>query len=59
MIYMKDIKCAINGHFYISVPNDATPDDIEDALIKYINNIEEIVQDGMSINEFTWEECES
>ena len=56
---MKDIKCAINGHFYISVPNDATLDDIEDALIKYINNIEEIVQDGMSINEFTWEECES
>ena len=55
---MKDIRCTINGHFYISVLDDATPDDIEDALIKYINDIEEIVQDDMSIDEFTWEECE-
>lgn len=56
---MKDIRCAINGYFYISVPDETAPDDIEDALIKCINNIENIIKDGISISEFTWEECES
>lgn len=52
---MKDIRCEFTGRFYISVPNNATPDDIEDALIKYMNAIEDL--DIIAIEEFNWEEC--
>ena len=53
---MKDIRCNFVGRFYITVPDNASPDNIEDALIKYINDIEGM--DVVRVEEFTWEECE-
>ena len=55
---MKSIRCEFKGHFYIDVNTMATPDEIEDALSKYISAIEDSVGDYLTLNEYEWEEVE-
>ena len=51
---MKEIRCSFTGHFYIEVEDDADPDEIEDAIGKYISAMEELINDYAGINEFDW-----
>ena len=51
------IRCQLSGHFYIEV-DDNNPDVIEGKLLNYINALEDLVGDYMSINEYTWEGAE-
>lgn len=54
---MKDIRCGFKGHFYISIHDEATPDEIEDALSRYIEDLEEYVQDHFALDEYDWRDC--
>ena len=56
---MKDVRCTIQAHFYISVPDNATADEIEDALSIYISDIEYIAQDAIAIDEYDWSVCDN
>lgn len=51
---MKEIRCSFTGHFYISVEDDATPDDIENAVGLYVVAIED--EDVLVIDEYDWKE---
>jgi len=42
---MKEIRCSFTGHFYVSVEDDATPDDIENAVERYVVAIEDVSLD--------------
>ena len=55
---MKDVRCAVQAHFYISVPDDATADEIENALSIRIADIEYIAQDAIAIDEYDWSVCD-
>lgn len=54
---MKEIRCEFQGHFYIEVPDDADPDVIEDALSKYISELETYMDDYAALDEYDWREC--
>jgi len=51
---MKEIRCSFTGHFYVSVEDDATPDDIENAVERYVVAIEDV--DVLTIDEYDWNE---
>ena len=40
---MKEIRCSFVGHFYIQMDDNATSDDIENELSKYISGLEECI----------------
>ena len=53
---MKEIRCEFQGHFYIEVPDD-DPDIIENALSKYISELETYIDDYAALDEYDWREC--
>ena len=52
------IRCEVSGSFYIELEDTDTPDIIEDKLANYINALEDLTSDHMSINEYTWDKVE-
>ena len=50
----KLIRCDVMGHFYIEVPEDATPDDIENKLDEYIFILENSLPNFFAINDYAW-----
>ena len=53
---MKEIRCEFRGHFYIEVP-DNDLDIVENALGKYISELETCIGDYAAFDEYDWREC--
>jgi hypothetical protein len=51
----KYVRCSAQVHFYVKVNDNASPDEIEDAIDTYIAEIENF-DDMFAIDDYDWEE---
>lgn len=51
------VRCTVHGYFYVEMPDNASPDDIEDEIGARICKIERSIENYMAIDEYGWDAC--
>ena len=49
------VRCTVHGYFYVEMPDNASPDDIEDEVGARICKIERSIENYMAIDEYGWD----